>query len=623
MSHVTTFHLAGAVDVLVAAHWPDGDPRRAVVVCPPFGYDHVCAQHTLRELASLVADQGDVALLYDPAGRRGSGMRGVGTDELDAWVASAVAVARHAATLATDGVVLLGVRTGSMVASLAAASVTDDGGLRSPLVLVDPTPVGKRHLRELRSLQLMGVASADLPGDPGGSSILGEPLTAATADALAAVDLGAVAPPCDHCLVVSRPGHAGADRLVEAWSSGCVVEHHHDPGLAEMFVLGAERSVVPVDTLRRVVHFVADVPMPSGHRPQPDAGRLGVSHPVVAASITAAPGAVESVVAIGGDASPVLRGVWCEPEGGRAPGGRAVLFVNNGAHAESGPACAWTRWARELAAAGMPSMRISVRGLGQSDDTGEQRVFARPSDRFYLDGFLDDIEVAVGEVRRRGAREVVLVGLCSSAMAVLDVAGHASAADLGVVGVLAISPPLDVVPAGPLRRRRVRSTRRANQRLLRWFDTTVLGEKVSRRMPVVGWRVLAALRLAATPASAPLTVARNGVAVVVLGPPEELLRWLPRSPRTTRALARHPLARTVVSHGMDHALFRDDARVEAGRLLAALVQGGLDAVDRLLADAEAVSGSAPSAEPVVQTSAEHSTEVVSGQATDSVRVLSS
>ena len=222
----------------------------------------------------------------------------------------------------------------------------------------------------------------------------------------------------------------------------------------------------------------------------------------------------------------------------------------------------------------------------------------------------------MAEVCRRGAHEVVLVGLCSSAMAVLDVAGHTRAVEAGVAGVLAISPPLDVVPPGPLRRRRLRSSRRANQRLLGWFDATVLGEKVSRRMPLVGWRVLAGLRLAATPASAPLAVARNGVAVVVLGPPEELLRWLPRSQRTKRALARHPLARTVVAHGMDHALFRDKARAEAGRLLDALVRGGLDAVDRVLADADAAADGG-------QTSAACSTAVVSGQATDSVRVLSS
>jgi alpha/beta superfamily hydrolase len=566
---VRTYHLAGAHDLFVAVTAPDGPApaRRAVVVCPPFGYEHVCAQRTIRTLAERLAARGHTTVQFDPAGRRNSGCRAVGADESTAWVASAVMAVQHARPLASEGVVLVGLRMGSLVAAAAAQQVDADA-----LVVLDPAPNGRRHLRELRSLQLMGVAPSELVDDPGGLNLLGDSLSSATVAAIDRLDLGRIGPR-RHQLVIARAGHAGSERLVTAWrDAGADVEAVADATLGEVYVLGAERSVVPADAVARVVDFVDRVPTAQVH----STGEAPVEVP----SIEPVPGVVERVVAVG---SPVLRGVWCEPAAPSAPS-RGVLFVNNGAHAEPGPANAWVEWGRRLAADGVPSLRVSVRGAGHSDDDERADVGPRPVDAFYRPSFGADSRVAAAEVARRVGGDVVVAGLCGSSVSGMDLA----IASPVVSGALAISPPLDFVP---LLRRRPSAMTPAFGPSVRWFDTTVLGEKVGRHLPDRAWGVLAALRLAPTPASAPLRVARTGVPVVVVGPPEELLVWLPRSKRAMRRLLRHPLARVLVADEFDHAMFRDAGRAAAGDVLRALVCDGLDGVDRVVAEGTQASSS--------------------------------
>lgn len=558
---VRTLHLAGDDhDLFVACTSPAGRARRAVVVCPPFGYEHVCAQRTIRVMSERLAELGHVTVQFDPAGRRNSGRRNVGVDETTAWIASAVMAVQYAATLA-DEVVLVGMRMGSLVATAAAEQVGAEA-----VVLFDPAPNGRRHLRELRSLQLMGVAGSELVDDPGGVNLLGESLSSATVAAIDRLDLGRMTPPA-HTLMVARPGHAGSERLATAWrEAGAEVELVDDPALGDVYVLGAERAVVPVDAVARVVDFVERVAGAAVHPP--------VGRPAEVASIEAVPGVIEQVVAVG---DPVLRGVWCAPAEG-ASADRAVLFVNNGAHAEPGPANAWVDWGRQLAAQGIASLRVSVRGAGHSDDDDRADAGPRPVDAFYRPSFGVDGRVAAAELRRRASSDVVVAGLCGSSVSGMDLA----VATPFVVGVLAISPPLAFVPLVP---RRPTATAAAFRPLVRWLDTTELGEKVGRHLPDRVWGALAAVHLLPTPASAPLRVAGLGVPIVVLGPPEELQVWLPKARRAMRRLLRHPLARVLVGDEFDHAMFRDRGRDAAGAVLTALVTDGLAGVDRVVTDA--------------------------------------
>ena len=349
-----------------------------------------------------------------------------------------------------------------------------------------------------------------------------------------------------------------------------------DAALGEVYVLGAERSVVPGGAVDRVVDFVDRVAATAVHP--------GDGEPREVPTIEPVPGVVEQVVAIG---SPVLRGVWCAPATG-VTGPRAVLFVNNGAHAEPGPANAWVEWGRQLAAQGVASLRVSVRGAGHSDDDDRNDLGPRPVDAFYRPSFGVDSRVAAAEVARRAGGDVVVAGLCGSSVSGMDLA----LASPRVAGVLAISPPLDFVPSLP---RRPHAMASAVRPLTRWFDTSVLGEKVGRHLPDRVWGALAALRLAPTPASAPLRVAGSGVPIVVVGPPGELLVWLPRARRAMRRLLRHPLARVLVGDEFDHAMFRDAGRAAAGGVLGALVTDGVAGVDRFVADSARQASSSRSA----------------------------
>ena len=47
-------------------HWPDdGTARAGVVVCPPSGYEAVCAHRTLRVVAERLAERGFAVLRFD------------------------------------------------------------------------------------------------------------------------------------------------------------------------------------------------------------------------------------------------------------------------------------------------------------------------------------------------------------------------------------------------------------------------------------------------------------------------------------------------------------------------------------------------------------------------------
>jgi len=101
-----------------------------------------------------------------------------------------------------------------------------------------------------------------------------------------------------------------------------------------------------------------------------------------------------------------LVGVTTEPDGGALPGAPAVLLFNVGLNHRVGPGRLNVDLARSLAAAGVPSLRFDVSGLGDSEPRGDAG---------------DDVARQVADLReamdfaekKLGVRRFVPIGLCS------------------------------------------------------------------------------------------------------------------------------------------------------------------------------------------------------------------
>jgi hypothetical protein len=101
-----------------------------------------------------------------------------------------------------------------------------------------------------------------------------------------------------------------------------------------------------------------------------------------------------------------LAGVLCQPTDAGPPGAPAVVFSNVGFNHRVGPNRGWVELARVLAAAGVPSLRFDLSGLGDSEPRGDA---PNDSERAAL-----DLSEALEFLEQRGvARRFVLVGNCS------------------------------------------------------------------------------------------------------------------------------------------------------------------------------------------------------------------
>jgi len=123
-----------------------------------------------------------------------------------------------------------------------------------------------------------------------------------------------------------------------------------------------------------------------------------------------------------------LVGVWCAPERDAASVPAAV-FINAGIIHRVGPGRLHVHMARALAAAGFPSLRFDLGGLGDS-------VASRAERGTVLEWVKRDIRDAIDYAAARGSGRVVLVGLCSGADNAIDVAPD----DPRVVGLVLLDP---------------------------------------------------------------------------------------------------------------------------------------------------------------------------------------
>ncbi|MEP6899792.1 MAG: hypothetical protein ABI870_14795 [Rhodanobacter sp.] len=388
-----------------------------LIIVPPFGYEAVCAQRSLRHLAEAAAHAGMVAVRVDLDGSGNSAGDDLDPDRLDGWLASiddACALARGAGA---DRLVLAGIRLGATLATLAAVRRGDVAGL----VAIAAVPVGKALLREGRLLQMaLGLEPAPSAsnGKDDTQELVGFALTAQTRDSLAGIDLAKLGQaPAPAVLLLDRddlpPNDAWAASL---GSLGIAVDQRRLPGYVEM-VLDPHRAQIPQAIIDATIAFASARPALTGQPAADDVSALARRTEWRDAEASV----VEEVVVL----DDCLFAIATHPAGKPR---RAVILLNAGAVGQVGPNRLHVPLARRLATAGDLVLRLDVSGIGDSRSRS-----GADENIVYSEHAVADIGVAVDWVRRTGVAQVAVVGLCSGAYHALQAALRGQAIDTLVV----------------------------------------------------------------------------------------------------------------------------------------------------------------------------------------------
>jgi hypothetical protein len=248
-------------------------------------------------------------------------------------------------------------------------------------------------------------------------------------------DLPVPAPPC---LLVARPGSNAESKLAERLTAGgseAVV--WISPALEGFLGVHAEQAVIDpaftVDVADWICGWAGGANDAAGGaaldgRPLelPESDGEDVSLRWGDHSVS------ERFVTVG---SEQLVGVLTTPPDVTSPSGDLVVFLNSGAEPHTGPARAWVEYGRELATHHVSSLRVDMRGWGDSPEgPGGRYEPGHP----YDPNSIYDIRHILESLGGAGWDRVFLLGLCAGAWLALHVAR-----DTKFAGVLALNPALE------------------------------------------------------------------------------------------------------------------------------------------------------------------------------------
>lgn len=427
-------------------HPPAASPERraAVLLCPPFGWEDISSYRSRRSWAEALAADGHAALRIDLPGAGDSAGSPRDADRLAAWTD---AVGGSAAWLrARPGaprVVAAGWGLGGLLACVAAGQ----GAPIDDLILWGVPARGRRLVRELRAFAAMKAAEygeADVSEttsrtDDGDLMVAGFVLAGQTLQALERVDLTS-APLADasqrRVLLLERDGLPVDPALNDHLRHlGAVVSTAPGNGYGAMLA-GPQHAIAPRAVFQRVSAWLHAAPSSSPVVPV-GAPEILTRWPAPQTrerlELDLTPSRVRETPTTFRLADARLFGVVSEPcEGHRAD--LALVLLNAGAVRRIGPNRMWVEAARRWASQGVPTLRLDIEGLGDSD--GDESRYA-DSAALYSPVVVDQIRAALDQLQAEGvASRFVVAGLCAGA----SWAFHALGQDSRVVAAIMVNP---------------------------------------------------------------------------------------------------------------------------------------------------------------------------------------
>jgi alpha-beta hydrolase superfamily lysophospholipase len=376
MSHSRTprpLYLNTASEGVFALFHDASDRTRetAVLLCPPFGFDPMCPHCKLVRWGARLAADGYPTLHIDLPGSGNSAGDPGDPARLQAWTEAVSGAARWLrATSGASRIVAVGVGLGGLVAYQAAF----DPAPLDDLVLWAVPARGQALVRELRLQSRLSVSRVSAPGDPGlrllpeGAVLAaGYLLSASTGDALEALDLTELPLPNGRHRRVLLLGRGGPD--VDELLRGALELTGVDVTVASGRGYGSSDEV-----FEPVAAWLA------AGEAQRDRSSAAVTVPATGGHASAKaeePSSQEHLRLSWAGVQLQETPVWVDRPSGRLPGvlteplhGREqlCLVLLAGHHRHTGPNRMWVEIARRWAARGVPTLRIDLSPLADSEE---------------------------------------------------------------------------------------------------------------------------------------------------------------------------------------------------------------------------------------------------------------
>jgi pimeloyl-ACP methyl ester carboxylesterase len=392
-----------------------------ILICKPCGHESLCAHRSIRSLAAAAAELGFPVLSFDYAGTGDSDDVAADANQLDVWSEDIVAAAGELRRRSgVTRVILLGLRLGAVLATLAAA--------RNPaafegLIAIAPVIDGRRYLRELRAASLAAEAlTRDSPATAQGLEALGATLTHATLDGLATVELE-TQPQSEfaHALIIDREdlptARSWSERLTQL---GVRTRYVSLPGTVEMLMTGTtHHSIVPEQIVATVRRWLAQWQSAGS---EPSDASVPTGDPLECDPLECDPMTIRlarlSAPTVGLTERPMwlrvaatsLFGIVTEPAAGERRR-RGVILLNSGADHHIGPNRLYVSLARTWSGHGYVVLRLDLAGIGDSAPRPGQAA-----NEVFPPEAMSDVAAALQYLRDRyGLREVTVAGVCSGA----------------------------------------------------------------------------------------------------------------------------------------------------------------------------------------------------------------
>ena len=381
---------------------PQGAPKLALVICPPYGYEAVLAHSRLRQLAFALADAGHAVLHLDYAGCGQSQGDNDHGNCVEPWLQSInEALDFLHLNFGSVRLGLVGLRLG---VTLGAACAARRGDV-DVLVAMESVVHARRHVRELRMMQSQ--PSEVMQGDAKLFEAAGFCMSLVTREAMEALDLCKEdALPAARVLMLSSKDAAND----QAWMAHLRARHAQVEhlGMAQDPIMPVSHwSVPPLDRFEPIQSWLQAQLKALG--PAPAAAPGDVDKAPAATPIADLDEWVREEALYLNTEQPmfgIISRPRQNPSGGRK---RAILLINDGINRGLGPCRIWVPLARRWSAQGMVVLRLDLCGLGDSPARAGQ-----PLDLAYSPHAVDDVTMAAKWLKEvEGADEVWGVGLCS------------------------------------------------------------------------------------------------------------------------------------------------------------------------------------------------------------------
>ncbi len=409
-----------------APHEPRGRP--AVLLAPPFGWEEIAAHRAVRDWAAHLAAHGYPVLRLDLPGTGDSAGGPTDPGTLAAWQAAVGEAAGWArAEAAVSTVVGIGVGVGGLLVYEAAAR-----GELDHIVLWATPSRGRTLVRELSAFSALETARIVESGSPEPPPLPermlapgGFVLSPETVADLSGVDLTTrPLAPETRVLLLDRDGIKPDAALQAAVTeAGARLTVGSGKGFSAMLA-EPDKSRSPEDVFDLVGSWLEELPAPPEHAgPSESAGAPATDLQFDAFSER--PFTVSA-------ASGRLVGVSAVPQGDPQP--LTAVFLNAGAVRRIGPHRLWVDTARRWALRGIPSLRLDLGGIGDSD--GDSASLANVAE-FYEPRYTDQVRAALDQLEQeRIGERFVVVGLCSGS----SWAFQAALADRRIAAAFMINP---------------------------------------------------------------------------------------------------------------------------------------------------------------------------------------